>query len=73
MFERETVPARRVIDRLLDHLRPDLEDHGEWDEVSGLVEQTFGRGTGARRQREAFATRGDARDVAKLIADETAA
>jgi glutamate---cysteine ligase / carboxylate-amine ligase len=73
VFERETVPARQVVDRLLDHLRPDLEEHGEWDEVSALVQQTLVRGTGARRQRDAFARRGDARDVARPIADETAA
>ena len=73
VFERRTVPARQVVGRLLEHLRPDLEEHGEWDEVSALVDQTLERGTGARRQRDAFARRGDARDVARLIADETAA
>ena len=50
-------PAAEVVRSLLDHLRPALEELGDWDEVSCLVEQTLGRGNGASRQRAAF-TRG---------------
>jgi carboxylate-amine ligase len=54
-------------------VRPALEDSGDWDEVSGLVKQTAERGTGASRQREAFARRGRIEDVADLIVAETTA
>jgi carboxylate-amine ligase len=51
------VPAAELVQRLLAVLRDDLEDHGEWDEVSTLVRQQLDRGNGARRQRE-IAARG---------------
>ena len=46
------VDAAELVERLLAVLRDDLEDHGEWDEVSSLVRQQLARGSGARRQRE---------------------
>lgn len=66
------VPARELIDRFLALLRPALEAEGEWDEVAALVAQTFERGTGARRQREAFRRAGRLEDVVDLIVAETA-
>jgi carboxylate-amine ligase len=65
-------PAAEVVGALLDHLRPDLEDHGEWDEVRSLVDQTLARGNGATRQREAFARTGDLAAVVDLLVAETA-
>jgi carboxylate-amine ligase len=45
---------------------------GDWDEVSTLVRETLRRGTGARRQREAYARDGRIEDVVDLIVAETA-
>jgi carboxylate-amine ligase len=66
------VPAREMLDTLLAFLRPALDESGAGDEVSGLVEQTVERGTGASRQRQAFARAGRMEDVADLIVAETA-
>jgi len=68
---REAVPAAELVDRLLAFLRPALEEAGEWDEVSSLVVESRSRGTGARRQREAFAASGRMEDVVDMIVRET--
>jgi carboxylate-amine ligase len=62
-----TAPAREVVDRLLSHLRPALEEAGDWDEVAALVERALGGGNGAVRQRAALARRGDMADVLALL------
>ena len=65
-------PAAEVVDNLLGYLRPDLEDSGEWSEVSALVAQTLARGTGARRQREVFERTGSLVEVVEWLARQTA-
>ena len=52
LAEGRPMPARAAVERLLEHLRDDLEAHGEWQEVAGLVGRQLDRGSGARRQRE---------------------
>ncbi|HEX8202546.1 MAG TPA: carboxylate-amine ligase [Isosphaeraceae bacterium] len=69
---RRAIPARQEIERLLSYLRPALEAHAEWAEVSGLVHQTLEHGTGARRQVWAYAQAGRFEDVVDLIVQETA-
>ena len=62
-----TAPAREVVDGLLAHLRPALEDAGDWDEVHAHVERVMAEGTGAARQRAALARRGRMEDVMALL------
>jgi glutamate---cysteine ligase / carboxylate-amine ligase len=66
------VPAPELIEKLLAFLRSALEENGEWDEISGLVRETLRRGTGAKRQRDAYARNGRLEDVVDLIVGETA-
>ena len=72
MEEGRAVPARQMIGKMLTFLRPSLEELGEWEEVSNLVSETLGRGTGSQRQREAYARAGRLEDVVDLIVSETA-
>lgn len=65
-------PAASTVDALLAYVRPALEAHGEWDEVSALVAQTLDRGTAARRQREVFARNQRLEDVVDYLVAETA-
>ncbi|MDP9072396.1 MAG: carboxylate-amine ligase [Actinomycetota bacterium] len=65
------VPAREMVEELLAFLRPALADRGEWEEISGLARETAARGTGAARQRQAFARSGRMEDVVDLIVSET--
>jgi glutamate---cysteine ligase / carboxylate-amine ligase len=56
-------PAPEVVAELLDHVRPGLEAHGDWDAISDGVARIIKGGNGARRQRAAFARRRDLHDV----------
>ena len=67
-----TRPAAEVVGELLGFVRPDLEDAGEWDEVSALVAQTLARGNGARRQREVAERTGSLPQLVQWLADQTA-
>ena len=53
VVERRPVPAHELLARLVEHVRPALEDAGRLDDVRVLLEQVQGRGTGAARQRAA--------------------
>ena len=57
-------PPRRSGD-LVGRLRPQLEELGDWDEVSELAETALARGNSADRQRAAFAERGRLDDVVR--------
>lgn len=65
------VAAPELVRRLLDFVRPSLEDDGDWDEVSTAVEETFAAGTGACRQRDAYRRAGRLEEVVDLIVEET--
>ena len=47
------LPAREVVGALLEHVRPALEELGDWAAVSAGVESILRRGTSADRQRAA--------------------
>jgi carboxylate-amine ligase len=68
---RRSVPARELVGSFLQHLRPWLEQDGDWDEVRDLLRRVETHGTGARRQREALARSGRMEDVVDLILEET--
>jgi len=60
------------VERLLDFVRPALVDFGDWDRVRSLVAGVVAGGTGAVRQRRAFARRHRLEDVVDLVVSETA-
>jgi len=65
------VPAAELVEKLLAFVRAALEESGDWDEISALVRETMRRGTGATRQRAAYARAGRLEDVVDLIVAET--
>lgn len=67
-----SAPAPEIVGTLLEFVRPSLEATGEWDEISEIARATLSRGTGAQRQREAFARTGRLEDVVDEIVTETA-
>jgi carboxylate-amine ligase len=71
VLSRRAVPALEMVEQLLSFVRPALADHGEWDEVSGLVHETAARGTGASRQRGVYARSGRLEDVVDFVVSET--
>jgi carboxylate-amine ligase len=64
-------PAADVVGELLDHVGEGLEANGDGAEVGELVAGILGSGTGARRQRAAFAERSDPEDVVARVLAET--
>jgi len=68
----EALPAGELVGRLLDRLRPALEELGDWDEVAGLVARVLADGTGADRQRRVLVETGDLRRVLDFIVERTA-
>lgn len=65
------LPAHEAVLGLVDRLRPQLEELGDWDDVRELVQGTLARGNSADRQRAAFAERGELDDVVAQVIDET--
>ena len=69
----QSLPAAELLQALLDFVRPVLDDHGEWDVVSGLVERVVEIGTGAARQRRVFESGRQLEDVVDFVVDATTA
>jgi carboxylate-amine ligase len=56
---------------MLDHLREDLEDAGDWDEVSELALDALARGSSAARQRQRANRGGGLEGVVDMLVAET--
>ncbi|MFC5065828.1 glutamate--cysteine ligase [Actinomycetospora atypica] len=68
---RELVPPSRAVRLLLDHLREDLEDAGDWDVVSELALEALARGSSAARQRQRANRGGGMEGVVDMLVAET--
>lgn len=66
-----SLPAAEVVTGLVEDLRPQLEETGDWDTVRELTAATLARGTSSQRQQFRFAERGRLSDVVQLLVDET--
>src|SRR3984885_6287126 len=64
--------ASGVVTELVESLRPQLEDSGDWDVVSELTQQVLIAGTSSARQRRALRRRGRLTDVVDQLVAETA-
>ena len=64
-------PAIEMVGRLLEHLRADLEDHGEWDEVTDTVSWLLREGNGATRQRKLVERGHDTRALTNFLVEVT--
>ena len=67
----EVVPARQLIEKLLVFVHPALEDFGEWEEVTALIQNVLHQGNGATRQRRIFAQQESLQDVVDYLIEET--
>ncbi|GAA2851916.1 hypothetical protein GCM10010517_09570 [Streptosporangium fragile] len=64
-------PAAEVIGRMVDGLRPQLEEFSDWELVTSLTREALARGSSSARQRQAFARGGRLADVVDLVLAET--
>jgi glutamate---cysteine ligase / carboxylate-amine ligase len=67
----ELAPARDVVESLVRHVRPALEDADDLSLVVDLVERLLARGGGATRQRRAFETEGSLEAVVADLRSRT--
>ena len=65
------VPPPQRVQRMLDDLRPQLEELGDWREVSQLAEAMLAGGSAAALQRRAFGRRGELTDVVDGLVERT--
>lgn len=65
-------PAQRVVRALIEHVRPALEDLGEYEVVHALTDALFGRGNGATMQRDVCRRGGSLADVVADAVTRTA-
>lgn len=73
MESHQRVPARELLDRLVEHVRPALEAVGDYDLVFDGLRRVTEHGNGAIRQRRAWQRRRDVRDVLAEAAEATMA
>lgn len=66
-----TVPARKLLQRMVEHVKPALEDVGDYDMVTAELERICDEGNGAMRQRRAWHRRHDVKDVIAELAAAT--
>jgi carboxylate-amine ligase len=60
-----------LVGELVDRLRPQLEELGDWEQVLELAQATMARGSAAARQRRAFGRRGEFTDVVDALLAHT--
>jgi glutamate---cysteine ligase / carboxylate-amine ligase len=65
------VPARKLLQRLVDHVRPALEDVGDYKMVKAELARLDYVGNGAMRQRRAWDRQHDVKDVIAELAAAT--
>lgn len=63
VLARRPVPAPALLDRLVEHVRPELDRTGDTDLVRTGLDRLLREGTGADRQRAAYARDGDLAEV----------
>jgi glutamate---cysteine ligase / carboxylate-amine ligase len=71
MESHAVVSARKLLHRLVQHVRPALEDVGDYDTVSAELARLDYEGNGAMRQRRAWRRRQDVQDVIAELATAT--
>ncbi|MFC0866026.1 glutamate--cysteine ligase [Sphaerimonospora cavernae] len=67
------MPAWDLVGRLVEHVRPGLEESGDWPVVARVLGRLRRRGSGAARQRAVYARRAHLPDVADLLVRQTLA
>ncbi|MGB7085095.1 MAG: carboxylate-amine ligase [Phormidesmis sp.] len=64
-------PAATVVNALLQSLRPALEQNGDWEEVSTLLNNVLQNGNAAQRQQQVYAQTNSYESVVDFLIQET--
>lgn len=66
------VSGPELVNSFLDYVRPALEELGDWETVSSLVQRTLQHGNGARRQEKVYQHAGSHSAVVDYLIEQTA-
>lgn len=72
VIKERAVPAKELVHQFLDYIRPALEEFGDWEEISSLVERILEQGNGAQRQMAIYQETNSYDEVVELIVTQTA-
>jgi carboxylate-amine ligase len=72
VIEKRSTPATELVNQFLNYIRPALEELGDWEEVSGLVQKTLTDGNAAQRQAQVYQKTGNWQDVVDYMIEQTA-
>lgn len=72
VIEKRSIPATELVYKFLNYIRPALEELGDWEEVSSLVEKTLTDGNAAQRQAQVYRKTGNWADVVDYLIEQTA-
>jgi glutamate---cysteine ligase / carboxylate-amine ligase len=65
------VPAKDLVEKFLNYLRPALENFGDWELISTSVRKIIQHGNGAQRQLEVYQKNHNLQDVVNYIVAQT--
>jgi glutamate---cysteine ligase / carboxylate-amine ligase len=68
----KALPAAKIIEQLMDFIKPALISQGDWEEVCTIAHQILEHGNGAARQRRTFEKTGTLEAVVDQLIAETA-
>ncbi|MGB3534666.1 MAG: carboxylate-amine ligase [Microcoleaceae cyanobacterium] len=72
VIEKRSIPATELVNQFLNYIRPALEELGDWEEISSLVQKTLTDGNAAQRQAQVYQRTGSWTDVVDYIIEQTA-
>ncbi|MBE9167658.1 carboxylate-amine ligase [Pleurocapsales cyanobacterium LEGE 06147] len=72
VIKERPVPAKDLVHQFLDYIHPALNEFGDWDEISSLVERILKQGNGAQRQMAVYQKTGSYDEVIEAIVAQTA-
>ena len=72
VIEKRSIPAAELVNKFLSYIRPALEELGDWEEISSLVQKTLTDGNAAQRQAQIYKKTGSWTDIVDYIIEQTA-
>jgi carboxylate-amine ligase len=72
VIEKRSLPATKLVNKFLTYIRPALEELGDWEEISSLVQKSLTDGNAAQRQTQVYQKTGNWNDVVDYMIKQTA-
>ena len=70
-IDKAQLPAKDLVHKFLDYLRPGLEQFGDWETISAAVQKILDEGNGAQRQLAVYQKNNSLEEVVDYIIEQT--